>query len=947
MKTPNEDLPDPNDDDQNPRPPIDQSQNADETNAFEVPLEDTVHPSNTNTPADPDETAINNDQNPNQTLDFTVSQSSKYHINIPGYELISELGRGAMGVVYKARQVRADRIVALKLMINLERARPQDIKRFTVEAQSSARLHHPNIIQVYEVGQSGQSPYFTQEFASGGTLAKKISKQLLSHVDTARMMLCLANAVAYAHSRQIVHRDLKPLNILLDEHGEPKVADFGLARRMEDQSHLTQDGTILGTPSYMAPEQASGNSNAIGPLSDVYALGAILYELLTGRPPFKGATVWEVIQQVRSADPAPPSQLQSGLPADLETICLKCLQKDPARRYESAKHLAEDIQRHINNEPILARPVGQWERLVRLCKRNPREARLVGLVAGLLACFAVVATFTAFRINQDRKQITTQRDEISGQKDKIEKQRDEISKEKIVSDNRLTLYRNTVSKMVNRVPRLLEDAPLGSGTRQELMSLIGGVLSESNETESVGSSQKWGRMAVALREGEIFSSRAAVRKPGYVDSDADAELAQAAERFEEAEQIAEEVYQSTEPDRARAAANLATVKIKVAATIFDRDNTAWRQSVPIYKRSIELRREALEAELAADSDRVALRQSELANELQRYASFLFRIDSTNPKFVEKAMADLKEAESLLTQSLSGVLKQPELEENIRYTLALTLSTIADIAKQSEDDAIARKAFEDIIALYNALIAKAPYRFSFLKNRYRSATDYGDYLLMRRADPALIEQQYRLAMDSLKKMLQTPEAKELEYTGLGTGYYRIGLAMLRQNKPIEANLAFRHCESLRAKAYYDRMDELDENKKAKGLVPFRIDWMIVQARLGLTEPTLASAKELIAIANSATEADGESGPMSIFKQTAASLGMLSSTQIQTNPSAASKSQRQAMDLLEKAIAAGYRDLEYLRTDPDFDWLQNEPLMKQAETMINNAKSPETPETIAKP
>ena len=177
-------------------------------------------------------------------------------------------------------------------------------------------------------------------------------------------------------------------------------------------------------------------------------------------------------------------------------------------RYESAKHLADDILRHINNEPILARPVGQWERIVRLCRRNPREARLVGLVAGLLACFALAAAFTAFLISQDRNQIAKQRDEISGQKDRIEKQRDEITKEKTISDNRLSLYRTTVSKFVNRVPRLLEDAPFGAGTRKELMSLIGGVLSGDKESGVVGSSQKWGQMAVAIREGEIAWSRA-------------------------------------------------------------------------------------------------------------------------------------------------------------------------------------------------------------------------------------------------------------------------------------------------------------------------------------------------------------------------------------------------------------------------------------------------------
>ena len=181
---------------------------------------------------------------PSQTFVYVPSDADQHRFTIPGYELISVLGRGGMGVVYKARQIRADRIVALKVMINIDHARPEEIERFTVEAQSSARLHHPNIAQVYEVGQSDQSPYFTQEFVSGGTLSRKIAKQMLGHAEVAKVMHTLAVAVAYAHSRKIVHRDLKPLNILLDENGSPKIADFGLARRMEDQSHLTQDGYL-------------------------------------------------------------------------------------------------------------------------------------------------------------------------------------------------------------------------------------------------------------------------------------------------------------------------------------------------------------------------------------------------------------------------------------------------------------------------------------------------------------------------------------------------------------------------------------------------------------------------------------------------------------------------------------------------------------------------------
>ena len=914
----------------------DASKNADDTHAFQAPLEDTVTPKSADSPSadssvDPDVTSVGQVFNPEQTLDFSASQSTKYKIDIPGYELIHELGRGAMGVVYKARQIRADRIVALKLMINLEHAKPHDIERFTIEAQSSARLHHPNIIQVYDVSQTGQSPYFTQEFAPGGTLAKKIAKQMLSHRDVAETMLCLANAVAYAHSRQIVHRDLKPLNILLDEHGVPKIADFGLARRMEDQSHLTQDGTILGTPSYMAPEQASGNSNAIGPLSDVYALGAILFELLTGRPPFKGATVWEVIQQVRSADPSPPSQLQSGIPADLETICLKCLQKAPEKRYESAKHLSDDIQRHINHEPILARPVGQWERLVRLCRRNPREARLVSLVAGLLACFAIVAAFTAFRISQDRNQIVKQRDEISGQKDRIEKQRDEITKEKTISDDRLSLYRNTVSKFVNRVPRLLQDAPFGAGTRTELMGLIGGILSGDKESGVVGSAQKWGQLAVAIREGEIaWASASGNQKIYKSQTDLYSSLALAAERFADADRIATEVYQSDEPDRAKAASNLASAKVRIAQLEFESDPKAWQQqSLTFFKEALKLRREAIAANPIEGSDPVALRQAELALDLQRYAFFLMAADSKNPKHIVRATEVLAEAEGLLKDAIANVANRPDLEETFRDTLAQTLNTLANAQILAGDDVKVRGAYEAAIDQYQALLAKAPYRYTFLKNASNCANAYGDYLLTLGADPKSIEQQYRFALDSIKAMLMTPESKEHERTGIGLGYYRIGLVMLRQNRSEEANQAFKKCEVMRAKAYFDQKEELGTKATSRVLAAYLIEWLIVQARLGMAEQSVAGVRELLAVATTTTEADGEIAPTSLYKHAAACMGMLSSTQVPSNPTVAAKYLDNAMKLLDKAISAGYSDIEYLRTDPDFDWLQKEGLIGQVE------------------
>jgi tRNA A-37 threonylcarbamoyl transferase component Bud32 len=874
---------------------------------------------------------------PSQTFAYVPSDAAQQSFKIPGYELIGELGRGAMGVVYKARQIRADRIVALKVMINIDHARPADIERFTVEAQSSARLHHPNIIQVYEVGQSGQSPYFTQEFATGGTLSSKIAKQMLSHAETAQVMHSLAAAVAYAHSRQIVHRDLKPLNILIDENGNPKIADFGLARRMEDQSHLTQDGTILGTPSYMAPEQASGNSNAIGPLSDVYSLGAILYELLTGRPPFKGATVWEVIQQVRSAEPVPPSQLQAGVPADLETICLKCLQKSPDKRYESAQLLADDIQRHIRNEPILARPIGQWERILRLCKRNPREARLVGLVAGLLTCFAIVASWTAYRVNQDRLQIRKQRDEIG-------KQRDEITKEKGISDERLTLYRTTVGKLVNRAPRLLQGAPIGSGIRNELTNLLNGILAESEDSSDssiVGSAKKWGRTAVAMREGEILMGQVNSLQQNHGEI-----LEKALERFSEAERIATEVYESPEPDRAKAASNLAFAKVRNAQTRFAADPSKWKECIPLHRRAIELNREALSSPILPGGNPKPLKESELGNELIRYAEFLLSVGKTDNQFakknIEKLTEYLREAESLQLSALSAVDETPEIEEDARNRLALTYRYLAQAALIRGDLPAVNQNYELSVSNYLALLEKSGYRFGFRQNLVGCSNEYGDYLLGIHADPGKIEQQYRLAMDSLNNMMQTPEMISLEQDGLAMGHYRLGLACLRGGKDREAESHFRHSAVLREKAYRDASESLGSESTTDAVLPQRIAWLLVQARSGMATDVTKTVEELVKRAMSNAPIQSAVSKMDIFLQCSAALGILSQTMsVRENPASSETLQSQAIKSLTKAIDVGYRDVNYLKSDADFEWLSQSDALKSIEDKIQELIASDPP------
>jgi eukaryotic-like serine/threonine-protein kinase len=310
---------------------------------------------------------------------------------IPGYELLGILGRGGMGIVYRARQLSLKRQVALKMILTGRHARPDERARFQREAEAVARLQHPHIVQIHEIGQQNGLPYFSLEFVNAGSLAQFMGGIPQPPLPCAEFLLVLARAMHYAHKRGVVHRDLKPANILLhlDEsqllkNGHdpdtallralasyvPKISDFGLAHHIGGEERPTRVGTLLGTPSYMAPEQARGVGD-IGPAADVYALGAVLYEMLTGRPPFKATTPEETALQVLTQEPVPPAQLQPKVPLDLETICLTCLHKQPSGRYASAEALAEDLRRFLAHEPILAQPRRLPDRMRKWARRHP------------------------------------------------------------------------------------------------------------------------------------------------------------------------------------------------------------------------------------------------------------------------------------------------------------------------------------------------------------------------------------------------------------------------------------------------------------------------------------------------------------------------------------------------------------------------------------------------
>lgn len=339
-------------------------------------------------------------------LNLTTAMSSVPR-HFGRYELLEEIGRGGMGVVFKARQKELDRIVALKMILSSQLASAEEIRRFHVEARAAGSLRHAHIVGIHEAGQINGQHYFTMDFVSGKSLSQHLREGPLEPDDAASCLADVARAVDYLHTRNIVHRDLKPSNILLDEQKRPFVSDFGLAKVSVENEAATQTGMIAGTPSYMAPEQAAGKQHEITPQTDVYSLGAILYEMLTGRPPFKEATPLDTLVQVLEGEPTLPNRINRHVPRELEWICLKCLEKNPGSRYASAAALADDLDKFLRREPTDARPSGIVQKVRRWARREPALASRLATLGAAVTITQATFMFSAERDPAYHVQIMT------------------------------------------------------------------------------------------------------------------------------------------------------------------------------------------------------------------------------------------------------------------------------------------------------------------------------------------------------------------------------------------------------------------------------------------------------------------------------------------------------------------------------------------------------------
>jgi eukaryotic-like serine/threonine-protein kinase len=432
----------------------------------------------------------------------SVNSSDRHHTSreklgkeIGDYRILGELGRGGMGVVFLAQHIKLGRKVAIKMITESMVTDSKIIERFEAEARAVASLKHENVVQLYEIGTFQGKPFFALEYAAGGTLSDKIREFPLSPKDAAKAVQSLASAMHVAHESGVLHRDLKPSNVLLTEEGTPKISDFGLAKLLvDDDQSQTRTGTVMGTPCFMSPEQAQGQTNGLTGATDQYSLGAILYACISGRPPFMAASTIDTLSEVIHKEPVPLSRLSETIPIDLETICLKCLEKEPAKRYASCAELADDLRRFINDEPILARPVSLFEKGWRWCKRNPKVALPSGLAAGLIAVTAAVSTWAWITTSAQAAVITQERDEADRQRTIAIQQKATAEENEVLAKKQAELALQNMQFVVSEVDKKLKDLPGSSDIRIEILEaisrkwddleveLVGGVAGEAIPT---------------------------------------------------------------------------------------------------------------------------------------------------------------------------------------------------------------------------------------------------------------------------------------------------------------------------------------------------------------------------------------------------------------------------------------------------------------------------------
>jgi len=696
------------------------------------------------------------------------------------YELLDEIARGGMGVVYKARQKSLNRIVAVKMILGGRLATSAEVQRFHTEAEAAANLHHPNIVAIHEVGEQESLHYFSMDFVAGKSLAALVLQNPLPPRRAAGYVQKIAEAIQYAHQRGILHRDLKPSNVLVDETDQPRITDFGLAKRLEHESGLTASGAVLGTPSYMPPEQAEGRHQLVSAASDVYSTGAILYELVTGRPPFRAESPVETLRQVLDAEPAPPSLLNPKVDRDIETICLKCLQKDTARRYATAQALADDLGRYVRGEPIHARPVSAWERLVRWCRRNPRMAAMAAAVLFLLVTVAVGSTAAAIRISHEKAQTETARKAAHESYLAAEEQR-------VRAEDNFQKAREAVNQMLTRVAddvllELPQTEPVRRALLQDALVFYQGFLRE-RATDTIVQHETG---KAYYRVGEILR---------MLGDDAESK-----EAYEQAIGLFVDLVNRF-PDRREYARDLADAYNylgELQRTIGQLD-----EAEQAYRKAIELQQQ-----LAADHAAEPGYRSEFARTLYNLGIVLKntgRSDDADSAY-ERAVTILEE-----------LCEKHHSESKYRLELARCLINRGILLKDTRKLVEAEAAYGQAIRILEELIAEHPAKLEYRLALAACSNNMGNLLLRDSTRYTDVTTNFRRAFDLYEKLVSDFPSMPSHRKELANSCNSLAALLVRTAQAPEARQVWGRGREIAAKLVHEFPDVPDHHQILGGIL----------------------------------------------------------------------------------------------------------------------------------
>jgi eukaryotic-like serine/threonine-protein kinase len=816
---------------------------------------------------------------------------------VPGYEIVGELGRGGMGVVYKARQRGLNRWVALKMVLAGAHAGAAQLARFQTEAEAVARLQHPNIVQIYDVGELDGLPYFSLEYIDGLSLDQKIHRQPQPPREAANLIETLARAMQYAHENGIIHRDLKPANVLMTTDGKPKITDFGLAKRLEEDSSQTKSGTLMGTPSYMAPEQARGEIKDVGPLADVYSLGAMLYELLTGRPPFLASSAMDTIMQVTRDEAMAPSRIVPDTPRDLETICMKCLQKETDKRYPSALALAEDLERFQLGEPILARPVGGAERLWRWCRRNPRIALLTGAVALLLISVTAVSATAAVKISQEQKETLRRKEEADSQRQEAVNQRDRADAERKVAVGMSDFSQKTLLRLVTTVQEQLQNRPgmekLKDAILNEAKSGLDSIAKIAEKSDPAMAARTRG--GIFQRKGDMFQFAGKTK-----------EAMEAYQQSLAVFQKAMDELAADDPQREILRYNLAVAHTKMGDADYKQGNAVGARQH--YQDALRLRKALAGAQLKSpEFQNPGVVLSAIAASCISLANL-----SLTEGDLARARDHFREAHTIREKLVGG---SQDLKG--RHALASSYNGLAELSFRLNDRPTTRKYYLDLLKLMQELNAADRDNVEYKKDLATCYEKLGDLNLFWGQDLPNTLIEYQRGHEIREALLRSePESADLQ-ADLATSNYRLGTATLSLGRKSESEKYY--LESLKAREKLSPRDPTNTHRK--------LELMLSLARCGQH----AKAAELADAIRKATSGD----PAFLFSAAcgyALSIpavahgkdkGKLTSDEQALQQRYADK----AIDTLREALAKGFDDPVTLETDPDLAPMQSDPRLKE--------------------